>query len=385
MSLAFARSSSHRKSPPARAFDQSLPHSAPAIVNEVLESPGRSLDPAPRAYLGSRLHFDLSRVRIHTDEKAAESAQTIGSLAYAAGDHIVFARGQYNPHTSAGLGLLAHELGHVAQQSGAAPASKGSVAIGDAAKTEKNADQIAYAAAAGRNLPRIQSHRIQVMRATRTYALTFDDGPHAAELGKGINLTENVLDTLQTKSVKAGFFIQTGVSYRGANKVGRALVARMQKDGHTVGIHTGGTTDHELHTDAEKAGRLAGELESAKKYIKAQTGQTPAFVRPPKGKSDADVLKTYAKAGLTNLLWDVDGDEGKNHSLAELKTRIEKGITTLNAGGWKASTPASPKFIFLYHDIQKGTSNNLDAIIDHIKTTTSKVTKGADTADFAAP
>jgi peptidoglycan/xylan/chitin deacetylase (PgdA/CDA1 family) len=355
-------------------------------VNEVLESPGRSLEPAPRDYLASRLHFDLSRVRIHTDEKAAESARTIGSLAYAAGDHIVFARGQYNPHTSAGLGLLAHELGHVAQQSRATPANKGSLAIGGAAgEAEKNADQIAYAAAAGRNLPRVQSHRTQVMRATRTYALTFDDGPHAAELGKGVNLTENVLDTLQAKSVKAGFFIQTGVSYRGANKIGRALVARMQKDGHTVGIHTGGTADHELHTDAEKAGRLAGELESAKKYVKTQTGQTPAYVRPPTGKSDADVLKTYAKAGLTNLLWDVDGDEGKNHSLAELKTRIEKGINALNVGGWKASTAASPKFVFLYHDIQKGTANNLDAIIDHIKATTSKVTKGGDTADFAPP
>lgn len=381
MARTFAKPLSSRKLRQARG-----PHQAPAIVNEVLRSPGRPLESAPRDFLGSRLHFDFSRVRIHNDDRAAESARSIGSLAYAAGNHIVFGRGQYSPHTSTGLGLLAHELAHVAQQAGAAPAKEGRLTVGQAgSEAERNADQLAIAAAAGHNLPHIQSHSTQVMRATRTFALTFDDGPHAAELGKGINLTENVLDTLKAKGVKAGFFIQTGVSYRGANKIGRALVARMDAEGHVVGVHTGGKKDHELHTTAEKAGRLEGELQSAKKYIEKQTGQTPTLVRPPTGKFDADVSKTYAKVGLTNLMWDVDGDKGTSLALGNLKARIESGIKTLDAGGWKASTASKPKFVFLYHDIQKGTADNLDAIIDHIKATTSKVTKGADTADFAAP
>src|SRR5689334_18385121 len=113
----FARRVYNRKSTPAHAGDMPRRHPAPAIVTEVLHSSGRPLEPAPRQFLESRVHFDLSRVRIHTDEKAAESARAIGSLAYAAGNHVVFGRDTYNPHTSTGLGLLTHELGHVAQQS----------------------------------------------------------------------------------------------------------------------------------------------------------------------------------------------------------------------------------------------------------------------------
>jgi peptidoglycan/xylan/chitin deacetylase (PgdA/CDA1 family) len=382
----FANASSRARSSQAHPLDQSRTHPAPSIVTEVLHSPGWPLDSAPREFLEPRLHFDLSRVRIHNDEKAAQSASAIGSLAYAAGDHIVFGRHQYNPHTAAGLGLLTHELGHVAQQSGAAPPEEGKLTVGEPeSQAEKNADRISESAAARHNPPHIQSHPTQVMRATRTYALTFDDGPHTAELGKGTNRTEKVLDTLKSKGVKAGFFIQTSVSFRGANPVGRALVARMQKEGHGVGIHTGGAASHKLHTESQKAGRLQGELESAKKYVKEQTGQVPTLVRPPKGRSDADVIKTYAKVGLTKLGWDWDGDLGKSLSLGDLKARVETGITKLDADKWKPSTASKPRFVFLYHDIQQGTADNLEAIIDHIKATTGTVTKKADTAAFAAP
>jgi len=59
-------------------------------------------------------------VRIHNDARAAESAHSIGALAYTVGEHIVFASGQYHPNTSMGKQLLAHELTHALQQSGTA-------------------------------------------------------------------------------------------------------------------------------------------------------------------------------------------------------------------------------------------------------------------------
>jgi peptidoglycan/xylan/chitin deacetylase (PgdA/CDA1 family) len=221
----------------------------------------------------------------------------------------------------------------------------------------------------------------RLLRATRNYELTFDDGPHAAPLGGGKNLTENVLDTLKDRgSLKAGFFVQTGVSYRGANPVGRALIARMHKEGHTVGIHTGGPKDHELHTEAQKAGRLDGELKSAKKYVKDVTGEEASLVRPPTGKYDMAVEATYKSVGLTNLLWDIDGDGGANLPLAELKDRFTKQLAPIASGGWKPDA-----VVVLYHDIQRGTSNNLGAIVDHIKDTTNKVSGGKDTAALRAP
>jgi len=64
----------------------------------------------------TRFGHDFSRVRVHTDARAAQAAAAVGALAYTTGNHIVFAAGQYAPHTRAGRWLLAHELTHVVQQ-----------------------------------------------------------------------------------------------------------------------------------------------------------------------------------------------------------------------------------------------------------------------------
>ncbi|MEQ1903080.1 MAG: DUF4157 domain-containing protein [Pirellulaceae bacterium] len=62
--------------------------------------------------------LDLSAVRIHTDARAAESAREVNALAYTLGNNIVFGAGQFAPETQNGRRLLAHELTHVAQQTG---------------------------------------------------------------------------------------------------------------------------------------------------------------------------------------------------------------------------------------------------------------------------
>jgi len=66
------------------------------------------------------LGFDFSRVRVHTDTRAAESALSLRARAYTAGEDIVFGAGQYAPTTSEGGRLLRHELVHVTQQARAA-------------------------------------------------------------------------------------------------------------------------------------------------------------------------------------------------------------------------------------------------------------------------
>ncbi len=63
-----------------------------------------------------RFGQDFSRVRVHTDSKAAESARAVNALAYTIGQEIVFGGGQYFPRSFAGRRLLAHELTHVVQQ-----------------------------------------------------------------------------------------------------------------------------------------------------------------------------------------------------------------------------------------------------------------------------
>jgi hypothetical protein len=99
--------------------------SCSSIVHDVLQSPGAALDAATRSFMEPRFGLDFSRVRIHTDTKAAESARAVGAHAYTVGHAVVFAHGQYAPGTEAGRRLLAHELAHVIQQQGAVPAETG--------------------------------------------------------------------------------------------------------------------------------------------------------------------------------------------------------------------------------------------------------------------
>jgi hypothetical protein len=72
-----------------------------------------------------RFGHDFSRVRVHTDARAAHSAMAVSALAYTSGRDIVFAKGQYAPGTEAGKRLLAHELAHVVQQASAPTIASG--------------------------------------------------------------------------------------------------------------------------------------------------------------------------------------------------------------------------------------------------------------------
>jgi len=92
---------------------------APPIVHEVLRSPGRPLDRATRAFMEPRFGYDFSRVRVHLGAAAARSARGVNAHAYTVGRNIVFGGGRFAPDTNEGQHLIAHELAHVVQQSGA--------------------------------------------------------------------------------------------------------------------------------------------------------------------------------------------------------------------------------------------------------------------------
>ncbi|MFN0194229.1 MAG: DUF4157 domain-containing protein [Aestuariivirga sp.] len=87
------------------------------VVNEVLQSPGQSLDQATRTFMESRFRHDFSRVRVHSDAAAVQSARDMNASAYTVGQSIAFGYGKFAPGTHEGRRLLAHELTHVVQQS----------------------------------------------------------------------------------------------------------------------------------------------------------------------------------------------------------------------------------------------------------------------------
>lgn len=99
-----------------RTVNQVELSTVPPIVNEVLNSPGQPLDGETRAYFEPRFGHDFNQVRVHHNEKAAESAQAVNALAYTVGENLVFGSGKYAPGTTEGKRLLAHELAHTIQQ-----------------------------------------------------------------------------------------------------------------------------------------------------------------------------------------------------------------------------------------------------------------------------
>jgi hypothetical protein len=89
---------------------------APDMVQDVVRQSGSSLDATTGRFMSTRMGYDFSAVRIHTDSRADTSARAVDAHAYTVGDNVVFAAGQYQPGTDRGRRLIAHELAHVVQQ-----------------------------------------------------------------------------------------------------------------------------------------------------------------------------------------------------------------------------------------------------------------------------
>ena len=60
----------------------------------------------------------LDDVRVHSDDQAADLNRELHAEAFTVGRDVFFGAGKYEPASSQGQGLLAHELAHVGQQTG---------------------------------------------------------------------------------------------------------------------------------------------------------------------------------------------------------------------------------------------------------------------------
>ncbi len=113
-------------------------------------SPGRSLDAATRSFMERGFGHDFSRVRVHDSPRLAGSARVLGARSYTVGQDVVFGAGELRPGEPAGRQLLAHELAHVVQQSGAGSGSGARVPLADAGHAaEGEAVRAGLAVAAG--------------------------------------------------------------------------------------------------------------------------------------------------------------------------------------------------------------------------------------------
>jgi len=108
---------------------------------------GQPLDSGVQRHAGAAMGHDLSGVRVHTSPEADDLSHQLSAKAFTTGQDVFFREGAYEPGSSGGQELIAHELTHVVQQSTGAVGSGGGRmtvnAPGDA--FEQEADAVAKA------------------------------------------------------------------------------------------------------------------------------------------------------------------------------------------------------------------------------------------------
>jgi len=119
---------------------------------------GKALDGSVQAQASGAMEQDFSDVRVHTSSESDELNQQLGAKAFTTGQDVFFREGAYQPNTTSGQELIAHELTHVAQQSSGRVSSSGGMTVNAPGDTfEREADSVAKAFAspgAGADLQR---------------------------------------------------------------------------------------------------------------------------------------------------------------------------------------------------------------------------------------
>lgn len=168
-------------------------------------------------------------------------------------------------------------------------------------------------------------------------ALTFDDGPHQG-------VTEQILDVLREKEVKATFFVVGRMAAQSPD-----LLRRMADEGHTVANHS--FYHNNLTTLPPENMELEWRL--CTDAIEGITGQRPRFARPPGGQYNGEVLRATRACGLRMALWTINTADYTGKTPEQILRRIRRN---LRCGA-----------VILLHDGPVETVAALPEIIDYIR------------------
>ncbi|MHC9880614.1 polysaccharide deacetylase family protein [Corynebacterium diphtheriae] len=183
-------------------------------------------------------------------------------------------------------------------------------------------------------LPQVQSRGAEPVDCSvlKCVALTFDDGPGP--------YTSQILDTLDSRGVKATFFeIATAIPRF------PEIVRRQVASGMEVGSHTVTHRQLPLLPLAEQQ----QEADGASDRLVEAGAPRPVMMRPPYGAWNQDTKRL----GYSLILWNVDSEDWKNR---------DAQVTTNNI-----MAQVRPGSIVLMHDIHPSTAEALPGIIDRLK------------------
>jgi hypothetical protein len=172
----------------------------PAIVDDVLASPGHPLDAESRALAEPLFGRDFSHVRVHTGGRAAESAKAVDASAYTVGRHVVFDAGEGPASLSSSRGLLLHELAHTVQQQHAV-SDRAPLRVSQPGEPyERQADAAVRAVLSGASIPTLGSSNAHIARQPKTKGSATAKGEEAVDTMAGAQVSQ-ILVLLSEKRV----------------------------------------------------------------------------------------------------------------------------------------------------------------------------------------
>jgi hypothetical protein len=278
----------HRK---AERDDNGVAAGAEQAVAAASTSSGFSLPTQIRRSFETSLGADLSAVRIHTGADSAKAASAVGARAYAVGQDIHFNAGQYNPSSSGGLHLLAHEVAHTVQQQGSAPTRQNKLDVSRAHDgAEVEADAAADAMVSGRSFT-VSRSPSTIARDRDPNAVVFkddhinarkpvDNGPASADnLANQANQAESkARDAAKTTGSKS--VIGTAASLTVTNRDDAERIIRLiqaSEPGINSGITKGDITTNVRDANVDALGTLrnyADTLDHDELQLNQFNGQT---------------------------------------------------------------------------------------------------------------
>ena len=94
------------------------PHMSDDLSRKISSAAGRgsSLPASTQSEMSDSIGYDFSNVKVHTGPESAQLNKSLGAQAFTHGNDVFFNAGKFNPESTNGKHLLAHELTHVVQQ-----------------------------------------------------------------------------------------------------------------------------------------------------------------------------------------------------------------------------------------------------------------------------
>jgi peptidoglycan/xylan/chitin deacetylase (PgdA/CDA1 family) len=143
-------------------------------------------------------------------------------------------------------------------------------------------------------------------------ALTFDDGPDPV-------YTPQILDALAAHRARATFFV---VGERAARYP--ELIARMHREGHTVGTHT---QHHRLRFHFGSPTYVRREIDDAIAVVARILPAAPTLFRPPQGLRTPCFATAWRRMrGLTCVTWSVRGLDSRPTTAPAIVARVARGL-----------------------------------------------------------